>query len=409
MKRAVFCFCFLLFMAEESVCQSTHIVQRGETYELIAKRYNISLNELMDANPGDSGCFIGMKLNIPAGAVFSNRIVVTTNQEIAKLDMASKHIKNGNYRKASSLYSDILKKSPTAQAYFGRAISYYNREKFKSAIDDFRSAMHSPDCTEDMKEKCQDLISDAEKLREEQHERRNAIWGGAAALALTTVATAYVASEQNKAQTRSMYMPPSNINGFQRDTSLDYLLDPQLAIQQVQQQEYNEYVTYNRLMGTNLSFEEYENLKMRANYYNPHANDYLLDPQLAIQQVQQQEYEEYETYKKLSGMDITLEQYRMIKAASDNKGAESLDMNTTEEKGKTDFHVPKTDYSYKYKTRYSSGEQCVSCLGSGKCPTCYGKGWFFSSFRANVKVICPNCDFNHNGVCSHCHGKKVNP
>ena len=357
MKKVIVILSALLMYVAWGWSQSTHIVQRGETYELIAKRYNISLNELMDANPGDSGCFIGMKLNIPAGAVFSNRIVVTKNQEIMKLDMASKHIKNGNYRKASSIYSDVLKKSPTAQAYFGRAISYYNREKFKSAIDDFRSAMHSPDCTEDMKEKCQDLISDAEKLREEQHERRNAIWGGAAALALTTIATAYVANEQNKAQTRSMYMPPSNINGFQRDTSLDYLLDPQLAIQKVQQQE----------------------------------------------------YEEYETYKKLSGMDITLEQYRMIKAASENKGAESLDMNTTEEKGKTGFSVPKTDNSYKFKSRYSSGEQCVRCLGSGKCPTCYGKGWFFSSFRANEKVICPNCDFNHNGVCSHCHGKKVNP
>jgi hypothetical protein len=268
MKKVIVILSALLMYVAWGWSQSTHIVQRGETYELIAKRYNISLNELMDANPGDSGCFIGMKLNIPAGAVFSNRIVVTTNQEIMKLDMASKHIKNGNYRKASSLYSDILKKSPTAQAYFGRAISYYNREKFKSAIDDFRSAMHSPDCTEDMKEKCQDLISDAEKLREEQHERRNAIWGGAAALALTTVATAYVASGQNKAQTRSMYMPPSNINGFQRDTSLDYLLDPQLAIRQVQQQEWNEYQTFLRLSGSNISFEQYQLYK----YSSPQDN-----------------------------------------------------------------------------------------------------------------------------------------
>lgn len=268
MKKVIVILSALLMYVAWGWSQSTHIVQRGETYELIAKRYNISLNELMDANPGDSGCFIGMKLNIPAGAVFSNRIVVTTNQEIMKLDMASKHIKNGNYRKASSIYSDVLKKSPTAQAYFGRAISYYNREKFKSAIDDFRSAMHSPDCTEDMKEKCQDLISDAEKLREEQHERRNAIWGGAAALAITTTATVLAASEQNKVQSRSIYMPPSNINGFQRDTSLDYLLDPQLAIQQVQQQEWNEYQTFLRLSGSNISFEQYQLYK----YSSPQDN-----------------------------------------------------------------------------------------------------------------------------------------
>lgn len=250
--------CFLMMCGETVLPQSTHIVQRGETYELIAKRYNISLSELMNANPGDSGCFIGTRLNIPAGAVFMNRIVVTTNQETMKLDMASTHIKNGNYKKASSIYSDILKKAPTAQAYFGRAISYYNREKFKSAIDDFRSAMHSPGCTEDMKEKCEELISDAEKLREEQHEKRNAFWGSAAAFALTTAATVYVASEQKKAQSRSMYMPPSNINGFQRDTSLDYLLDPNYAIRQVQQQEWDEYQTFLRLSGLNISFEQYQ-------------------------------------------------------------------------------------------------------------------------------------------------------
>lgn len=257
MKR-VFILIWGLFICVVAIWpQLTHIVQRGETYELIAKRYNISADELKTANPDEDECFVGMTLNLPKNSNNSRQLNYSTPTDLRLMDEAFGYIKVGKYKKATSTYSDILEKSPTAQAYFGRAISYYNREKYKSAMEDFRSAMHSPDCTEDMKDKCEELISDAEKLREKQHKKRNAFWGGVAAVAVTATA-AYVASEQNKAQQRNMYMPPSNINGYQRDTRNDYLLDPRLAVMQVQQQEWEEYQTFLRLSGSNISFEQYQ-------------------------------------------------------------------------------------------------------------------------------------------------------
>ena len=209
--------------------------------------------------------------------------------------------------------------------------------------------MSKSDCSDEIKIQCKRLISTAEKLRAEQHERRNQVWGGIAAVVVGVGAAAVTTAMANNSSNNA-YLPPSKMNGFQRDTSLDYLLDPRLAMMQAQQQEYEEYETFKRLSGTNISLDEYRMLKAQSNYQNPESSD-----------------------------------------------------NVTEDSS------TKTDYSKKFETRYSSGKQCVECLGSGKCKTCGGRGYYFNSYDLSKRVICPNCDYNHNGVCSHCHGTKVNP
>lgn len=45
-------------------------------------------------------------------------------------------------------------------------------------------------------------------------------------------------------------------------------------------------------------------------------------------------------------------------------------------------------------------EDCPHCV-NGTCNTCDGKG-YFRAYGNNV--LCPNCERNHNGRCSHCHG-----
>ena len=52
----------------------------------------------------------------------------------------------------------------------------------------------------------------------------------------------------------------------------------------------------------------------------------------------------------------------------------------------------------------SSGRQCRLCLGSGKCKTCNGKGWYYdNAFGLDRDYVCPNCH-NHDGKCSSCGG-----
>lgn len=215
MKRIVLFIIAILYisitMAQQIV---SHTVQRGETFELIAKRYNISLDELLAVNPDQEGCFVGMEINIPEGSKKSTHLLISTSQDVAMLDNAASLVKRGKNKKATSIYSDVIKQYPTASAYFGRGISYYNREKYKSAIEDFKHAQNSPDCTEDIKERCNELISKAESLREEKHERRSSIWGNIASAfvgAAALTATAYVASEQSK--TPNTYNQPYMASG----------------------------------------------------------------------------------------------------------------------------------------------------------------------------------------------------
>ena len=254
--RLLLIFCVLV-CCNVAFPQKQHTIQRGETYELIARRYNISLEELMAVNPNEDGCFVGMVINIPEGRKMNTQLDKSTPKDLSMLENAANLVKSGKYKKATSVYSDVLKHSSSASAYFGRGISYYNRKKYKSAIEDFEHALSCADCSDEMQERCKELISNAKTLRAEQHERRSSVWGEVAAIFVGAAAiTATAAMSSNNSGT--MYMPPSNMNGFQRDTSLDYLLDPRYAIMQVQQEYYNEYLQMTN-GGRTMTYEEWFN------------------------------------------------------------------------------------------------------------------------------------------------------
>ena len=52
-------------------------------------------------------------------------------------------------------------------------------------------------------------------------------------------------------------------------------------------------------------------------------------------------------------------------------------------------------------------ESCNWCHGSGQCSSCNGSGILRDNmFGTGRTSPCPNCEHNHNGVCSHCHGSK---
>lgn len=61
---AVLCTASMVTMAQSQII--THVVQRGETLESIAKYYNISVADLNNANPNADGLiYVGMKLAVP--------------------------------------------------------------------------------------------------------------------------------------------------------------------------------------------------------------------------------------------------------------------------------------------------------------------------------------------------------
>lgn len=52
----------------------------------------------------------------------------------------------------------------------------------------------------------------------------------------------------------------------------------------------------------------------------------------------------------------------------------------------------------------NSSRDCRRCMGSGKCQTCNGSGYYDKIGLGSGRFLCPNCDSNHNGKCAICHG-----
>ena len=190
--------------------QTRHVVQRGESFELIASRYGLTVDELKRENPDEEVCYTGLELVIPKGSEPKALLGKLTSYEASMIDQASQLYQHGKYRKAASVYSEVLKTYPSAVVYLGRAMSFYHRKKYKDAISDFNSALLCGDCSSEIREECEGLISSATSLREQQREKRNKVWqdiGIAAASVAVVAATAYAASEQSKAQQAYMGRP----------------------------------------------------------------------------------------------------------------------------------------------------------------------------------------------------------
>lgn len=379
--------------------QTTHSVQRGETFELIAARYGLTVSELQQSNPDEPVCYTGLKLFIPEGKTQRVLVGPMTSYETSLIEQASNLYKQGKYKKAASFYSDVLKTSSSAVVYFGRGMCYYKRGKYKDAIKDLSLAMNAGDCTDEIMEQCEDILSSARSLRQQQKERRNEAWakiGFAAASVAAVAATAYAVSEQNKAQ--QAYMNQYNVRGGAGSSSLSRA-DAIIA-------QSNAYNAQMRAQGT-------AQLDMMTQNMMIHAEQ-------AKQRLIQSEKELLEwsvEFEKTNGRYPTLYEKDQWYAAHYPdlmesrimaRGKMNSELQDDDDNKKEDIRI-ETDYSEKFKTRYSSGKECVFCLGSGNCKTCGGRGYYYSSYNLSEKVLCPNCDYNHNGVCSHCHGTKVNP
>ena len=128
--------------------------------------------------------------------------------------------------------------------------------------------------------------------------------------------------------------------------------------------------------------------------------DYLLDPRYAMQQVQNQEQQEYQAAKRFRP-NLTLDQFRIEKGQAlqmmKNSGSSSSSSIASSSS------TSSSRSSNTYTSTSSRGKMCHLCAGSGTCKTCSGRGYYYNPFDLSKTVICPNCP-NHNGKCSSCSG-----
>ena len=191
-----------------------HVVQRGETLESIAKDYNLSPNELQSANNDMEIFYTGLEINVPIKkmpiAPNGTKQYSDSDEQFLKTltaywddcEIADKLFEAHNYSKAQKQYQQTIKKYkgilPCEDALYGNALCSYNREKWKSAIEDLNMVINNEECSQGQRDHCKRLLAKAQSYRDQQLESRSNFWGGL----FMTAATVGVAYMNAKSETK---------------------------------------------------------------------------------------------------------------------------------------------------------------------------------------------------------------
>lgn len=395
----------MIFTIQMEGQQKTIIVGLGDTFETIANKYGISISDLMEVNPGKDVCVTGMELIIPqpskspvGNADITSPIILRADSLL--LEAKSKAM-SGKYKKALKMYNKVLDMNVrNPYAYAGRGECYFGMKKYKEAKANLNIAINSGQLAEIEKGWCMDALEDVEKEIKAKRQRMRVAWrnvGLTLAAAAAVTANAYVESEQAKMQ-NSQYRKTSPVR-YKRGSDPLKRADMIIAQSNAEINQWRVQSTAQLNQMTNQAMFQAQMAKERMDRAFKEQIEWMGD----FSKKNGRQPTEYEIDQWYAAHYPDLLESRIM--ARGKMYSESHE----DEIKKDEIDRTKTDYSKKFENRYSSGKQCIRCLGSGKCQTCNGNGWYNNPLKLNDIVSCPNCDRNHNGVCSHCHGTRINP
>lgn len=197
--------CYLMFVMANIVAQEVqikHEVQRGETLKSIAEHYNVSEETIIEANPLIESYYVGLLINIPQKKeveTIKKEAVPNISNSDWRYEQAFQLMSENKYKKAGKIFSLLIEESPSALLYYYRGECYFQREKYKSAIEDFSQAQAMGGLTLEKSTACQELLAKAKDLRQEQLKNRGNMWSGLFAITAATVGAVITAKAQNKA------------------------------------------------------------------------------------------------------------------------------------------------------------------------------------------------------------------
>lgn len=213
-----------------------HVVQRGETLESIAKDYNLSPNELHNANNDMEIFYTGLEINVP---IKKTMIASTGTKQSSNSDeqflktlaaywddceIANKLFETHNYSKAQKQYQQTIKKYkgilPCEDALYGNALCSYNREKWKSAIEDLNMVINNEECSQGQRDHCKRLLAKAQSYRDQQLENRSNFWGGLF-MTVATVGVAYMNAKSETKPTAGTLSSSTSTTNYSDDSSTD--------------------------------------------------------------------------------------------------------------------------------------------------------------------------------------------
>lgn len=374
----------------QDIVNLRHIVQRGETIEILADKYRLTTDMLKAVNLGMDTFYTGMEVLVPVNKKYmwlrseddGEVILKDIAGYFSEYQEASRIFNTGDYKKADKLFGTTIRNHgkylPCEEAYFGRAMCDYNRNKWSSAIEGFAQVISIEECPEELREQSRSLKANAEEKREARNQRTANFFSGLFQAA-AEVGTAYMAASQaNTGQGTCNY--PSMPQG--------------VSLGSMSNAEFTNYVN--------------TSLYQLANY--------------SMMQVEQQwKQEEIQvktgyasTYRQLhGGKEPSAEE---IQAAYNNYMQAKVNASKTVQQASSGLYDRQLgisdNSSNSSKKKTASGFVCSICRDSHICQTCNGSGWQngmgdnHDHYGAGInKIPCGNCSNGRSkgdGICHYC-------
>ena len=360
-----------------------HIVQRGETIEILADKYRLTTDILKTVNLGMDTFYTGMEVLVPVDIKYmwlraeddSETILKDIAGYFSEYQEASRVFNTGDYKKADKLFGTTIrnlgKYLPCEEAYFGRAMCDYNRNKWSSAIEGFAQVISIEECPEELREQSRNLKANAEEKREARNQRTANFFSGLFQAA-AEVGTAYMAASQaNTGQGSYNYssMPQGKSLGSMSNAEFTNYVNTSLSqlanysMMQVEQQWKQEEIqvksgfasTYRQLHGKDPSVEE-----VQAAY-----NSYMQTKANAYSTVQKASSGMYDRALGISGSSSSVPR--------NTGGYKCKKLSATDKAHCNDTGVCQNCNGRKVTLdMLGNTVECKVCYGKGICPSCQG-------------------------------------
>lgn len=148
MKPARFKTAFLaaFAIAATGISARTYVVERGDTWELIARKWGVHTEELKAANPAMPEVFYGLEINLPdnsAPSQVSNSTIAIYEREDRQLAAAEKALAEGRYSAARSALSSAMSRRghTTSRLAYMYARSCEGTQNYMEALENYGKAI----------------------------------------------------------------------------------------------------------------------------------------------------------------------------------------------------------------------------------------------------------------------------
>lgn len=133
-------------IAATGISARTYVVERGDTWELIARKWGVHTEELKAANPAMPEVFYGLEINLPdnsAPSQVSNSTIALYEREDRQLAAAEKALAEGRYSAARSALSSAMSRRghTTSRLAYMYARSCEGTQNYMEALENYGKAI----------------------------------------------------------------------------------------------------------------------------------------------------------------------------------------------------------------------------------------------------------------------------